>query len=57
MNMITEKKTMSSKSMIGNFYQQYKKMIIAVILIVMIFVVGEIAIGSFLSLSQVLLDL
>jgi ribose transport system permease protein len=47
------KKVLSKDSLLG-FYQHYKKMIIAVILIVMIYVVGEIAIGSFFSATQVL---
>ena len=55
MNMITEKRTLPRKNGLSEFYQRFKKMFIAVFLIIIIFVVGEIAIGSFLSLSQVLL--
>ncbi len=38
-----------------NSFQRYRKMIIAVVLIVVLYIVGQIVTGSFLSLSQVLL--
>ncbi len=43
------------KRPLSGFYQNYRKMIIAALLIVAIYIVGQIAVGSFLSLAQVLL--
>lgn len=43
------------KNPVSGFYQNYRKMIIAALLIVAIYIVGQIAVGSFLSLAQVLL--
>jgi ribose transport system permease protein len=42
---------------ISSFYQRYRKMIIAVVLIALIYIVGHIATGSFLSIANVLLTL
>jgi len=39
----------------SDFYKRYRKMIIAVILIALMYIVGHIATGSFLSLANVLL--
>ena len=45
------------KSKDANFFQHYKKLWIVVILIAVLFVGGEIAVGNFLSLGQVLLTI
>ena len=45
------------KSKDANFFQQYKKLWIVVILIAALFIGGEIAVGNFLSLGQVLLTI
>ncbi len=51
-----EKNMMAIKrNPIAGFYQNYRKMIVAALLIVVIYIVGQIAVGSFLSLEQVLL--
>jgi ribose transport system permease protein len=51
-----EKNMMAIKrNPVAGFYQNYRKMIVAALLIVVIYIVGQIAVGSFLSLEQVLL--
>jgi len=40
-----------------NFFQQYKKLWVVIVLIAVLFIGGEIAVGNFLSLAQVLLTI